>query len=302
MKFLKERNPLLARILVIILFVLLGCIAPKEILFLALCIKQDLNIPPGNEILVSACKRPYARSVPGGEFIFVHERRTGQIYLLDLRTKLKIRVPNYPRLLRHGIFLNSELVWLEGSGGGPSSPLYTPDYIFDITKRNRYELTDLTGWFGDPDPPDYVPYFESAGQIFIHHGNNRAIALPLNLQQNPEKGVILYRSAQNMESGESIENLMKDLGVPYENIDYSLQYVEIPSPSGRYIARREGIYFSKTGAPLMTDKNIMYRFVGWYYDESGVAYNAGGKCYFSILLSCLYHIPGNVLKLNLPAQ
>ena len=302
MKNFRERNPLPVKILVVFLFVILGCIAPKEILFWTLCIKQDLNIPLNTEVLVSACKRPEAKNVPGGEFIFVHEGRTGQTYLLDLRTKIKIRVPRDPRLLIHGVFLNSELVWLEGSPGGLSNPLYTPHYIFDITKRKRYELTDLTGWFGDPKPPDYVPYFQSAEQIFIHHGYNRAIALPLNFPQNLEKAVILYKNEQNTENGESIEILMKDLKVKYENIDYSLRYIEIPSPNGRYIASREGVYFSETGAPLMTDKNIMYRFVGWYYDESGIVYNAGRECYLIILTNCLYGIPGNVLKLNLPVQ
>jgi hypothetical protein len=251
---------------------------------------------------VSSCKRPYARNVPGGEFIFVSEGRTGQLYLLDLRTKTKIKVPSDPRLLTHGVFLNSELVWLEGSPGGLSNPLYTPHYIFDITKGKRYELTDLTGWFGDPAPPDYVPYFQSAEQIFIHHGYNRAIALPPDFRQNPEKGVVLYKHEQNTKNGESIEILMKESEVNYENIDYSLQYIEISSPNGRYVASREGIYLSETGTPIQIPEYIMYRFVGWYYDESGIIYNAGFKCYFSILLSCLYYIPGNVLKLSLPTQ
>src|ERR671919_709540 len=148
MKNFGQRNPLLAKILTAILFVILGCIIPTEFLFWTLCIKQDLDIPSNTEVLVSACKQPYARSVPGGEFIFVHEGRIGQIYLLDLRTKVKIRVPSDPRLLTHGVFLNSELVWLEGSPGGLSNPLYTPHYIFDLTKGKRYELVDLTAWGG----------------------------------------------------------------------------------------------------------------------------------------------------------
>lgn len=306
MKDFFKRDPLLSRILVFTFVIVLSCVLPSEILFFVLCKKQDLNIPPNTELLVSSCKNPYAESVPGGDYVFIYEERTKQTYLLSLRTKIKTKVPNDPRLLLHGVFLNSELIWLEGSPGGLSNPLYTPHYILDVTNGRRYELTDLTAWSGQPKPPDYVPYFQSAEKVFIHHAYNRAIALPAGFPENSEAGVVLYESQLNseteFENGEALEFIMKDLGVKYENIDYSLRYVDVFSPTGKYFANREGIYLSNTNSLIPTPEYIMYRFVGWYYDESGIVYNAYGRCYLSIFASCLYEIPGNVLKLNLPAQ
>ena len=171
-----------------------------------------------------------------------------------------------------------------------------------MTTGKRYQLTDLTAWSGQPEPPDYIPYFQSAEKVFIHHGYNRAIALPPDFPETPAVGVILYKGQVNseadFENGGALEFIMKDLGVKYENIDYSLQYVNIFSPTGKHIANREGIYLSDTNIPIPTPQYIMYRFAGWYYDESGIVYNGDGKCYLYIV-SCLYHIPGNVLKLNL---
>jgi hypothetical protein len=295
-----EKNRLLLlKIVAFIFLIILSCILSREILFFALCIKQDVNIPSNTELLVSSCKDPHATSVPGGEYVFIYEGRTKQTYLLDLHTKLKIKVRRDPLLLQHGVFLNSELVWLEGSLGGLSNPLYTPHYILDLATGKRYQLMDLTGWYGQPKHPDYIHYFQSAEKVFVHHGFNRAIALPPNFPKTPAVGVILYESPQTMENGASIEFLMKELEVKYENIDYSLRYVNIFSPTGKYFANREGIYLSDTNIPIPMPQHIMYRFTGWYYDESGIIYNEYGKCYLIILTTCLYHIPGNVLKLNL---
>ena len=98
MKNIKERNPLLVKMLAVILLVLLCYILPGQLLFWTLCKRQDRNIPPNTEILVSACKRPSTIGVPGGEVLFVYERSTNKIYLLDLRTGEKRDVPNDPLL------------------------------------------------------------------------------------------------------------------------------------------------------------------------------------------------------------
>jgi hypothetical protein len=132
MQNLKERNALLTILLVVFLLVLMCCNLPS-LLFWPLCLKQDLSRPPNTEVLVSACKRPGAIGVPGGEVLFVHEGRTDKMYLLDLRTGEKRKVPNDPLLLDHGIFLSSELVWLEGSFIRPENPGYRPHYILDLT-------------------------------------------------------------------------------------------------------------------------------------------------------------------------
>ncbi len=115
MQKLTERHLLFTKMLMGVLLVFLCLNFLEKILFWKLCTDQDRDIPVNAEMLVSACKRPEVRGVPGGEVLFVQEGETGKMYLLDLRTGEKRDVPNNPLFLDHGVFLSSELVWLEGS-------------------------------------------------------------------------------------------------------------------------------------------------------------------------------------------
>lgn len=307
MKSLKNNKPL-RWLLGVILLILLVCYLPQEILFLTLCTKQDREIPPNTEVIVSACKRPVVRGVPGGETLFVHEVRTGRMYLLDLRTGEKRKVLNDPLLLDKGIFLSSELVWLEGSPGGPGSPSYHPHYVLNLTDGKRYELLDLT-WLplkeGRFDPKHYE-YLKSADQVFLHHSKNRIIALSSDLSQG--NNVILYKSSpETDEKGKLLEQLMRDLGLDYEIVDLSTtQYTDIPSPTNRYVVRNNGIYLSGTDVSIVNREYTGGRFMGgyfksWYYDESGVVVQGGGDYLLSLPFgNVFYYIPSPILKLNLP--
>jgi len=308
MQTFKERNPLLVKILVVVLLALLCCNLP----FLSLCLKEDLFRPPNTKVLFSACnKHLVVTGVPGGEVLFVsrgnadNEYLVDNAYLLDLQTGKKRDVSNDPLLLDHGIFLNSELVWLEGTPGGTSHPSYRPHYILDLTNGKRYELTDLSDWIDQPAPPDYTPHFQSAEQVFIHHGYNRAIALPPNFRQNPEEGVILYKSQLNtetdFENGKLLDIIMKNLGVDYDIVDFSLRYTDVLSPTGKYVVRNDGIYLSGTNTPIV-NLGSRYYFRGWYYDESGVVFREIGYDLIHIgAWSSFYYIPSPVLKSRLPA-
>ena len=306
MQNLKERKPLLTKTLVVVLLILLCCNLPS-LLFWPLCLKEDIFRPPNTEVLVSACKRPIVAGVPGGETLFVHERRTDKKYLLDLRTGEKRDVPNDPLLLDHGIFLSSELVWLEGSSSRLESPDHRPHYILDLTDGQRYELLDLN-WLplkdGKFDPKNYA-YFQSAEQVFVHNTKNRVIALSPDFRQNPEGNVIYFKSPFNAEKRyenvEILEKLMKDLGVDYYIVDFSLLYTDVPSPTGRYIVRKDGIYLSEMNMRVVTHYMGWY-FRSWYYDESGVVVQGAGYDLIHIASwSSFYYIPSPVLKLSLPA-
>ena len=174
------------KILAVVLLVILCCNLPS-LLFWPLCLKQDRDIPPNTEVIVSACLTPTVVGVPGGDLLFVREHRTGKMYLLDLRTGQKRDIPDDPLLLDHGIFLSSELVWLEGSSGPPGDIDYRPHYILDLTDGQRYELLDLT-WLprleGGKFDPEYFAYFQSAEQVFIDHTENRLIALAPDFRQH----------------------------------------------------------------------------------------------------------------------
>lgn len=311
---LKERNPLLVKILAVVLLVVLCCSLPS-LLFLPLCMMQDFNIPQNTEVIVSACKRPSATGVPGGEVLFVREGLTDKIYLLDLRTGEKRDVPNDPLLLDHGIFLSSELVWLEGSLVGPDDPNYRPHYILDLTDGQRYQLLDLN-WLprlsnGTFDSKYYV-YFQPTELFFIHHSKNTLIALSPDFRGHPEGRVILSQyaleSGVNAEHGKLLEQLMKNLGVNYGIADLSTtRYADIPSPTGKYVVRNDGIYLLGTNMPVLTRQYTGGLFMGgyfksWYYDESGVVVQEGTRYLISSsLLGSYYPIPTPILKLRLPA-
>jgi len=317
MKGLKENKPL-RYALGALLLVFLCCYLPQEILFLTLCMEQDREIPPNTELLVSACKKPGARGVPGGEVLFVREGRTDKMYLLDLHTGEKRKLPNDPLLLEKGVFLNPDLVWLEGSLVGPNNPDYRPHYVLDLTDGRRYELLDLDllpSLEEDKFDPKIYSYIQNADRVYIHYSEQSLIALSADFRNSPNGRVILsqtaIRSFVDTEPGKLLEELLNDLGVPYEIVDYSLRYSGILSPTGKYIVRSDGIYFSGTTIPVVDlqytggrymggNYNVGY-FRGWYYDDSAVIVKEFSDFLFTLPGSTsIYEIPRPILKLNLP--
>jgi len=311
MQIFKERKPLLIKILAIVLLALLSCYLPENLLFWKLCTEQDRDIPANAELLVSACKRPEVRGVPGGEVLFVHEVKTGKIYLLDLRTGEKRKVPNGQLVLDKGIFLSSELVWLEGNGSRPDSPDYQPHYILDVTNGKRYELLDLT-WLprleGGKFDPKYFAYFQSAEKVFIHHSNEKLIALSSNFNEDSNRNVIfsqssLGASSDGNERGRLLEELMKNLGVDYEIVDFVLYYTDVTSPTNKYVARSDGLYLSETNPPILVKKDMFGYYKSWYYDDSGIIVQGGGYYLMTLPgISSIYYVPSPVIKLHLPIQ
>ena len=256
------------KLLAVILLTIMCCNLPS----LALCFAQDIFRPPHTEVLVSACKRPGARGVPGGEVLFVREVRTGKMYLLDLGTGEKRKIPNDPLLLDHGIFLSSDLVWLEGSISRPDGPGYRPHYILDLTDGKRYELLDLDTLprleGGKFDPKNYA-YIQSAQYIYIHHSKNTLVALSADFRTNPSGRVVFSDSA------EELVQITRSFNMDYKVIDYSLRYSDFPSPAGKYVVRNDGIYFSRTNNPIVNLQYTGGRYMGGYYS---IGYFRGWYC------------------------
>lgn len=303
MQMTKEKKSLLVKILIGVLLALTICYLPEEILFRKLCAEQDRDIPPHSEVLVSACKRPIVRGVPGGEVLFVYEERSGKIYLLDLRTGEKRKVPNGRLVLNKGIFLSSELVWLKGNRSEPGSSGYKPDYILDLNDGKRYELLNISLLprleHGKFDPKNYA-YIQAADLVYIHHSENTLIALSSDFRTNQNGRVSLFLYSNSSEDGEVLEQQMKDLGVDYEIVDFSLRYADVPSPTGKYFIRDDSIYFSNTNTIAIEYKS---GFIGWYFDDSALIFGAGGDCYIPMIsANCAYSFRRPALKFNLPAQ
>lgn len=308
MKRLKENKPL-RYALGALLLVFLCCYLPQELLFLRLCLEQDREIPPHTEVLISSCKKPGVRGVPGGEFLFVREGRA-KIYMLDLRTGLRKQIPNSRDLLKRGAFLSPELFWIHGSPTtDPGDPLYRPNYILDLTTGKRYELLDLgvlPRLEGRRFDPKNFSYIESADMIFIHHYYGALIALPLDFRESPGNAVILFEyplSADNsLPRGTLVEQVANELGLDYEVVDFSVSNADVPSPTKKYVVRTHGVYLTGTNQ-LVQGAGMPIYFRGWYYDDSAVIVQGGGDYLFTFPgISTVYYIPSPVLKLNLPSE
>lgn len=158
---------------------------------------------------------------------------------------------------------------------------------------------------GKFDPKNFA-YIKSAEQVFIDHTEKRLIALAPDFRQHPGENVIFSEfslgSVEYSEKGKLLEQLMKNLGKGYEIVDFSLDYADVPSPTGRYIVRGDGIYLSGTNISVVTRQYMGGSFKGWYYDESGVVVQGGGYSLITLpgTSSCCY-IPTPILKLRLPA-
>ncbi|MBL8100818.1 MAG: hypothetical protein JNK81_16670 [Anaerolineales bacterium] len=295
MKKLKENKPL-RYTLGIVFFIFLCCNLPS----LALCLAQDVFRPPNTEVLVSACTRPGARGVPDGETLFVREVRTGRMYLLDLLTGEKRKLPNDPLLLDKGIFLSSDMVWLRGSYGSPDRNGYRPHYVLDLPNGIRYELLDLNelplkdGRFD----PKYYEYIKSADHVFINHRWQSVIGLSSDLDE--DRNVIFRKSSLDTEEwGERLENLLKELDVKYEIIDFSLYHTDVPSPRNKYYASFNGIYITETNQRITS--GMFNYFRGWYYDDSAIIVQGAGDYLLTFPgTSSIFYVPSPILKLNLP--
>jgi hypothetical protein len=312
MKRLKE-NKSLRFVLGAFVLVLLCCNLPN-LFFFTLCLKEDVFRPPHTTVLVSACKQPFARGVPGGEAVFVYEGRTDKMYLLDLRTGEKRKLPDNPLLFDKGVFLNSDLIWLEGSLVGPNNPDYGPHYIFDLRDSKEYELLNLT-WLPRKDGKFNIQnysYFQSAEAIYIHHDKLALIALSPNFREQQGNDVIFFETTLGIQNethqdGKQLDALMQNLGLTYIPIDLSLEYTDVPSPTDRYTVRNDGIYETTTNSIIMTPQyagstySLKDYFKGWYYDETGLVVQEVEPFLFTHpFLGSYYLIPKPVLKLQLP--
>ncbi len=293
-----------------------------ENVFLQECAKRDEQLLSNTELLISACTDPEVRGVPGGEKLFVNERKTGEIYLLDLRTGEKKQIPNYPHLLERGIFLSSELVWLEGVLLESSADGYRSDYILDLTDGQTYELINLNNiefqnklLENGELKPELLTYITKSEKIFIHYRHNKIIALSPDFRHQPDKNIIFHQSIfgqRNVHAkrGELLEQLVKDLGLSFERIDLSLEFGRIPSPTGKYFASHNGIFLSGTNISLTIDKyppgyylGIGGGFISWYYDESGFVFTQGGNYYVQdSLWGNYFYIPSPILKFFLSTK
>lgn len=85
-------------------------------------------------------------------------------------------------------------------------------------------------------------------------------------------------------------------------VDLSLDFTNVPSPTGKYVVREYGIYLSRTNKQVKP-LSMLYYFKGWYYDESGVVVQESPTHWIrSPFIGAHYKLYNPVLKLRLSAQ
>ena len=301
MPMLKERKSLLIKNLTGVLLILTICCLPQGLLFLTLCTKQDRNIPSNTEVLVSACKKPVVQGVSGGEVLFVYEGLTDKMYLLDLRTGEKRKVPKDFALRNEErvVFLSSDLIWVMRRWN-PDDTFYNPDYVLDLTDGQRYDLLDLMSLprlENSKFNPDNYSYIQSADRIFIDLSENKLIALSTDFRAN-QNGRVVLDGGYISDDDEFLLKLVKNLGMDYENVDLSLssKRSNTPSPTGKYFGREDGISISRINTRLALP--YPYYFKSWYYDDSGVIVHNKYGTYWIItqFFGDYYHLSYPVLK------
>jgi hypothetical protein len=164
---------------------------------------------------------------------------------------------------------------------------------------------------GKFDPKNYT-YFQSAQYIYIDHEKNALIALSSNFRQQPGNSAIFSEFSLGIQSephqdGARLDALMQNLGLTYIPVDLSLEYTDVPSPTGRYTVRNDGVYEINTNSIIMTPQyagstySLKGYFKGWYYDETGLVVQEVEPFLFtSPIFGSYYLIPKPVLKLLLP--
>ena len=101
--------------------------------------------------------------------------------------------------------------------------------------------------------PDNYAYIQSAENVFIHPSENELIALSTNFRTNQNGRVIFTGQIITTDNNdhEVLEKLMRSRGMDYKIVDFSLDYADIPSPTGKYVAREYGVYLSSTNKQIV---------------------------------------------------
>lgn len=278
---------------------------------------QEARYPDEMDVIVSACTYEYAMLSPSGRLLSVREKNTepNSIYLLDLQTgeKLPSPVPENSSFY----FLTDNLLYASIGNG-------MREYILDRTTGNQYPIKEFrtllpNAYIGkDANLELLVQALQQARYVFFRAYDGRIIALDPDF---PNSGANNFTIDQfGIPGGDRyhVEQFLKQNNIPYQTIlpDFPAQ---VTSPDGRFIARPDGIYLTKTGQKIVEGYSASnsvrgysgnYFFArGWTYDGKAViASKFLNPCliettfFISDDYSCYFEVHQPVLKIKLPEQ
>ena len=274
---------------------------------------EQMRYPKEVEVIISACQNSSARLLPSGQLLYVRENKDDHTstYLLDLRTNEKIA---FTLPYSSFDFLTDDLLYIF---------VYyeANEYLLDRSTNNEYPIKRFVyshpGSYidGNADPAKLVTALRQAKDIyFIANSTDMVVALPPNFPAHPE--LIFYFNRFDLQGFDPnrVEKFLQQNKISYQTPlpSYPEYPHEITSPSGKFIARPDGIYLSGSEKKIVEGYSFREFLARRFFTPRGWIYNGTGVIYTTLINPCLigpsfftgchYKVPQPVLLLKMPEE
>ena len=266
---------------------------------------EAARYPAHVEVLISACKDARVIVSPGGQRMSV--RVSGQpMYMVDLETQRRVSLP----VLDSYSFVTDSLLMVKPEAKGE------PIYLFDVNTLVQLPITDLY-WSNTPtladgrtlDPAVVLPLLQQADQVFLI---NNGILL---IMQNHAYTINKFCLPSKDHSGEMAREFLELHHIPYAVSKQQYGAEGLPSFSGRFVFRQDGIYLDATGERIVENYHLSaddyFVAKGWVSDDRGVVIHKGAHLLDLTWLGdpisleptgSYIYVPQPVLLLKVPEQ
>lgn len=236
---------------------------------------EPARYPAEVDVLVSACQRGNVAVSPGGTSMLVRPDAPGDSYLWDLTTGTRqlLPTPGYYS------FVTDDVLWV-------SPPGAREQYLFNWRTQTASELTEL--WSprvpggeradGTPNAEALLPLLRSTDQVYLpdtpYLSDEYVLVLGGQLVAGADRRNFLisrWAWVDRAASDESLRAFLEEQGIAY-HLQRTRYSVEWPSPTGRYVARTDGIFLAATGERIASMEGQARRgfgMRGWLFDERG---------------------------------
>jgi hypothetical protein len=272
---------------------------------------EEARYPEYVDVLVPACKNQGSLLSPSGRFLYVGKIKPEGVtsYLLNLETNEKISLTFKDSVF---FFLSDSLFYVDEQYGGD-------EYLFDRTIGETYLIQEFRyshpGSYidGHANPIKLATALRQAKNVFLLDTKDKVIALSPDFPASPELNFYITRFGIAGDAYNRLEQFLRENNIAYVDIPFRFRSEAI-SPSGKLVARADGIYSVETGQRVVdmipTSSTREQALVnGWIHDGSAVLYSYSGyPCVVETGIPmmdgsiCLFRVPQPVLKLKVPEE
>ena len=275
---------------------------------------EEARYPDDVDVIVPTCRNFYSILSPSGRLLYVQEKdgSADSAYLLNFQTDEK--TPFFVPAGSH-YFLTDDLLFLSlGYGEG--------DKIMDRKMGKQYPIQSFISLRPDAYNPDVnlgilAYYLKAAENVFVID-NDFIVALVSDFRTFPSNNFYFDQSDFPGYESDQGERFLRNNHIVYRYVPGRFS-AEAVSPDGRFIARSDGIYLTKTDRKIVEEyfSNKYYRWSrwgfnsvrGWTYDSTGVIYSMSKPpCLFELSLpgfdtpTCDFPLLQPLIKLKVPDE